>query len=199
MPGEPLYDPHPALWTTDAERRRGAAIRAEHLPALASRNEGPLVGVQPGASTGDRKQWPTGRFAAVGRALIARGATLVLLGYGEEEQEAARQMRVALGADCDHAVLDLTGTTTLRETMGVLTHLDLFIGNDTGVSHIAASVGVPTVTLFGPTPARKWGSDSPRSVVIASPNGHMDSIDPAPVECAALDLLFAPHANGIVE
>ena len=100
-----------------------------------------------------------------------------------------------MGPEAAAKVVDLTGETALRETMGVLTHLSLFVGNDTGVSHIAASVGTPTVTLFGPTPALKWGNTGPHNAVITAPDGCMDSIAVAPVECAALDLLFAGVAR----
>ena len=174
--GSPPYDPVPELWLTDAERARGAVILAEnggdqHLPCPPL-----LIGFQPGASTGDRKQWPPERFAAVADHWAKHGnVRIVLLGYGPAEQEASLKMRQALGSAA-HVVIDLTSKTQLRETMGVLAHLTLFVGNDTGVSHIAAALHVPTVTLFGPTPARKWGSVGVCNRVIAAANDDMSAI-----------------------
>jgi ADP-heptose:LPS heptosyltransferase len=86
-------------------------------------------------------------------------------------------------------VVDLTGETTLRETMGVLTHLSLFVGNDTGVNHIAASLGVPTVSLFGPTRADKWGHAGPTGIVLSAPEGDLSRLEVAPVVEAARLLL----------
>ena len=93
---------------------------------------------------------------------------------------------MALG---ERPYIDLTGKTRLRETMGVLTHLSLFVGNDTGVNHIAAALGVPTIALFGPTPAHKWGNIGPRSRVIIAPDDDMTRITTPSVVDAALDLL----------
>jgi heptosyltransferase-1 len=182
LPGEPPYDPTPVLWLTAAERERGAQIL--HTAGA----NGPLrIGIQPGASLGDRKQWPPERYAAVARTLADRRANIVLLGYGAAEADAARQMCEALS---DIPVVDLTGKTSLRETMGVVSQLSLFIGNDTGVNHIAAALGIPTVALFGPTPARKWGSVGPDHAVIEAPDGDIESIPVESVRSAAMNLLF---------
>jgi heptosyltransferase-2 len=189
-PGGGGYDPTPQLWITQAERERGRALLAER-EAL-----GPvLVGLQPGASY-RAKQWCPERFAAVADALASKaGAGIVLLG-GPGEEEAARAMRRAMRGPA----VDLTGVTSLRETMGVLSHLALFVGNDTGVNHIAAAMGVPTVALFGPTPACKWGNVGPRAAVLAAPDGDMDHIGEDAVIAAAQGLLregsAAAHALG---
>lgn len=176
--GGPPYDLTPRLWLTEKERERGAAILAER-EALGPR----LVGVQPGASYA-AKQWRAERFAAVADALTAEGAGIVILG-GRDEAEAASAMRRAMRAPA----VDLTGATSLRETMGVLSHLSLFVSNDTGVSHIAGALGAPTVTLFGPTPAGKWGGIGPTSAVLAAPGGEIERIAVDEVVAAARGLL----------
>lgn len=177
-PGGERYDSTPHLWVTDAERERGARLLAER-GATGSR----LVGVQPGASLA-AKQWPSERFAATADALAREEVTIVLLG-GKEEQAAAQAMRRAMRSPA----VDLTGTTTLRETMGVLTHLSLFLSNDTGVSHIAAALDIPTVTLFGPTPASKWGSTDPGALVLIAPDGDLQRLESDSVVAAARRLL----------
>jgi heptosyltransferase-2 len=172
------YDPTPALWVSDAERERGAQILSER-EAL-----GPvLVGMQPGASY-TAKQWPPEGFAAVADALATDGVGIVILG-GPGEEEAARAMRRAMRAPA----VDLTGATKMRETMGVVSHLSLFVGNDTGVNHIAAGLGVPTVALFGPTPARKWGNVGPAAAVLKAPGGDLDRLPADEVVAAAQRLL----------
>jgi heptosyltransferase-2 len=175
------FDPMPLLCVTEVERKRGAAILREREAI------GPvLVGIQPGASY-HAKQWAPAKFAEVAAALAADGATIVLLGSGDAERKASRLLREAAGEQVP--IIDLTGETSMRETMGVLTHLSLFIGNDTGVSHIAASLGVSTVSLFGPTHAEKWGEKGPRNKVIAAPDGKLRKLEVPPVLAAARSLL----------
>lgn len=176
------FDPMPLLCVTEAERKRGAAILREHEAI------GPLlVGIQAGASY-HAKQWSPAKFAEVATALAHNGAGIVLIGYGDSERKASRLLREAAGDRVP--IIDLTGETEMRETMGVLTHLSLFIGNDTGPSHIAASLGVPTVSLFGPTLSKKWGEASPRNLVLSAPDGKLSKLEVAPVLAAARSLLF---------
>lgn len=172
----PPYDPTPRLWVTDAERKRGATLLQEAAGSL-------LVGLQPGASYAN-KQWPAEGFAAVADALSEAGCRIVLIG-GQNEIATAREMRRL----CRAPVVDLTGATDIRETMGALSHLSLFVGNDTGINHIAAALGVPTVALFGPTSARKWGNAGPHAAVLAAPGGEIERITVKEVITAARGLL----------
>ncbi|MDX1931855.1 MAG: glycosyltransferase family 9 protein [Capsulimonadales bacterium] len=186
------YDPTPQLFLSDSERQRGMALLREREAI------GPfLVGLQAGASY-PAKQWTIAGFAAVADALASDGHGIVLLGSGKAETDAARQLRQVI----PHVPLvDLTGATTLRETMGVLSHLSLFIGNDTGVNHMAASLGISTIGLFGPTRADKWGHDGPRGIVLSAPEGDLSRLEPGPVIDAARRLLHhfdsTPVALGI--
>jgi heptosyltransferase II len=148
---------------------------------------GCFIGMQPGASHA-YKNWPIERFAIVAETLLKKHkAQLVLLG-GPEEKAAAEALQALLPAQ-QKTILDLTGKTTLRETMGVLSQLRLFVGNDTGVSHIAAALGTPTVTIFGPTPATKWGNSGPKNLIIAAKNQDIRLITNEEVLLAAESLL----------
>jgi heptosyltransferase-2 len=68
------------------------------------------------------------------------------------------------------AGIDLTGQTTMGQLGAVLEGCDAFVGNDSGVMHIAAAVGTPVVALFGPSNYRAWGPWDPggRSVVVSA-------------------------------
>jgi ADP-heptose:LPS heptosyltransferase len=109
---------------------------------------------------------------------------VILLG-GPEEEELATQMARQMTTP----PVNLTGKTKLRETMGVLSHLALFIGNDTGVTHLAAGVGTPTIALFGPTPAHKWGNSGAKHRVLNAVGGDMNEIKPEAVLLFAKELL----------
>jgi heptosyltransferase-2 len=93
------------------------------------------------------KRWPIARFAAVFDALSAQGITTVLLGSGGEAVRNAEAAALARTAN----VLDLAGKTTLPETVAVLRLARGFLGNDSGVAHLAAAAGTPATVVFGPT------------------------------------------------
>jgi heptosyltransferase III len=70
----------------------------------------------------------------------------------------------------------------LNDLKGALNACTLYIGHDTGVSHLAAAVKVPTVVLFGPTNARVWAPLGEHVTVIAASDGKMESIRVEDVE-----------------
>ncbi len=106
------------------------------------------------------KRWELSRFAKVLLRLVeARGLVPVLLGSASEgprNSELAGSIRGAVP-------IDLAGKTSLPDVLGVLAHAAVFLGNDSGLAHLAAAVGAPTVVIFGPTDpkaTRPW--DGPR-------------------------------------
>lgn len=106
------------------------------------------------------KRWSLARFAETLDALSERhGLAVVLLGSASEagvNREAASLARRA-------RVVDLSGQSSLPEVLGVLSLASLFVGNDSGIAHLAGSVGTPTVVTFtstDPDGTRPW--DGPR-------------------------------------
>lgn len=96
------------------------------------------------------RRWPVERFAEVARKLAADGWPIVLTGAGSEA-DVVGQLAAELGDQC----VNLTGQTTLGTIAAVLDRARLLISNDTGVSHIAAARGTPSVLLvLGSEPAR---------------------------------------------
>ena len=111
-----------------------------------------IVGVHPGATNSRAKLWPAARYASVaGRLAASHGAQVAVLG-GPTELPLAEAVRASLpGGDA----LMLAGKTNLGELIGVLSTFSVFLTNDSGPMHLAASLGVPTVAVFGPTDARE--------------------------------------------
>lgn len=108
---------------------------------------GRFLGIAPGAAKGTAKQWPPERFASAADRLSGElGAQAVLLGSAADAT-AARAVALAMKS----ASKDLCGLTDLRAFVGLVACLDGLVANDSGAMHIGASVGIPTVGVFGPT------------------------------------------------
>ena len=118
----------------------------------------PILAVGPTANWGG-KQWPAERFAETVRRLTAYdgilpGARVAVFG-APHEREAALAVLAAT-----HDPLDLIGSTDLLNIFAILRRCGLFFGNDSGLMHMAAAAGIPTLGLFGPSAEwryRPWG------------------------------------------
>jgi ADP-heptose:LPS heptosyltransferase len=121
---------------------------------------GPFAAAHVASFAHAAKRWDLGRFAAVFDDLSARrGLPIVLLGSAGEKGVNGETAALARKA----RVFDLSGATSLPDALGVLAEAALFLGNDSGLAHLAGAAGTPTVVVFGPTDpeaTRPW--DGPR-------------------------------------
>lgn len=125
----------------DADRDRGVELLEQAGIDLSRR----LVVIQPG-SGGQKKCWHLGNFLAVAKELQGRDIeVLFLLGPAEVERLRPSE-KVQM-----HAAAKCVAHLALTQVVGLLSCADAFIGNDSGVTHLAAGMGVRTVALFGPT------------------------------------------------
>ncbi|WP_207540450.1 glycosyltransferase family 9 protein [Sabulicella rubraurantiaca] len=155
--------PRPVAWWNDEDSSRAEAL----LPGT----NWLLLGPTANWST---KTWPAERFVAVAEALTAPGGTLagariaILGGPGAGERAAADPVLQALPD-----AVDLVGQLTLPEAAAALSRAALFIGNDSGLMHLAAATGAPTLGLFGPTPASEYApvGTRARAVLAKGPPG----------------------------
>ena len=118
----------------------------------------PFMVVFPGASIPERR-WGADRFRRVAEMLSAFGVKIVVAG-GKEDR---RQGEVITGGGLG---LNLAGLTSLPETAAVIQKSAMLLSGDSGVLHIAAGLGVPTVSLFGPGRAKKWAPRGEHHIVI---------------------------------
>ncbi len=122
----------------------------------------PIVTLSPGA-VGAGKAWPAGHYAALARALTGEGASVWVLG-GPAETAAARQIAETVG----RGVRDMTGTD-LRNAILALAAADVSVTNDSGLMHISAALGTPTVAIFGPTSPWHWKPLNPVAAILEPP------------------------------
>jgi ADP-heptose:LPS heptosyltransferase len=179
-----LHDSAPLptrLWLSDSHRDF-ATRRTAVLPA------GRLLAVAPGANW-PPKAWPVSHFQALMQMLRDDVDAIVLLG-GPGDRGACAELAAASALP----VLDLAGKTSLLQAAAVIERVSLFVGNDSGLGHIAAAVGTATLTLFGPgDPARyrPWG---PRAEWLAAEDGEIATLSPERVTDKARVMLRAPAA-----
>lgn len=119
------------------------------------------VGLHLGAATSRAKQWAPERFGTLAERLARRGFTPVLMG-APTDRDAERRARAAAAAP----LASLIGKDRVALLPPILRRLVCLVSGDTGVAHLAAALGVPTVTLFGPTDARLTRPRGPRARLV---------------------------------
>lgn len=187
----------PVIWLDEA-------ARADVPEALQDASR-PLLALGPGASRLG-KTWPVERFTEIARRLTAPGGRLenghVAVVGGPMDKAASDA--IASGLDAPGRFVDMAGADLLK-TSAALSRAALFIGNDSGMMHLAAASGAPTLGLFGPTDERLYGPWGTRAKAVR-PQGvdfafgktsrtvrtdetQMDALTVDAVEAAAHDLL----------
>ncbi|MFC2061474.1 lipopolysaccharide heptosyltransferase II [Elusimicrobiota bacterium] len=120
-----------------------------------------LFGFHPGSGTdiggNTLKRWPAGKYAEVANMLIKKFDSQVIIFGGPEEKYLGSIMAEKMVRE----PLDMTGKLSIKETAALIKRCSLFISNDSGLMHIAASFGIPVAAVFGPTLYWKnypWGT-----------------------------------------
>ena len=157
VPGRPPLDWPERVheWYVHEARRQGVMV----VPGGGTRREnpnGPIV-IHPGAG-GVEKRWPMERFAHLAATLSARGRAVKCV-IGEVELEKFSKAELAM------LPADVAVCRDLDSLVDVLLTSRLFIGNDSGPSHLAAALGMLTVVLYGPTSPNLWCPRGPVRVV----------------------------------
>ncbi len=177
---------------TDTDRARAEAL----LRASGWQGKAIFV-VHPGTgSYGPGRKWFPERFAATA-ALVAAERNLCPVIVGTEADRAETDQVGALLGDLG---LNLAGKTDLGTLAAVLQRAEVVIANDSGVGHIAAAVGTPVISVFGPSNDRAWRPL--RGMVVASslpcrPCFYRDFDRGLPHGCATRECLFLVHPEDV--
>jgi heptosyltransferase-2 len=127
------------------------------------------LALAPGAAYGEAKRYPARDFARIANLLAEKMAieTVAILG-GPGEALATRETRQFLNEKL--TALDLAGRTDLGQAMAVLSRCGLLVANDSGLSHLAGALSIPSATLFGPTNPLTTGPLAKKSLVLRKPS-----------------------------
>jgi len=152
----------------DADARTGGLARG-------------FLAVHPGSGS-PAKNWPMPHFLEAARRLSGASPWLLVAGPAEETLVAPRGSILAR-------------EWPLRLLAAALARAGLFLGNDAGVSHLAAAAGAPTLVLFGPTDPALWAPVGPRVLTLRAPSASLARLEPDEVVDAGLRLRSA--ASGL--
>jgi len=121
------------------------------------------------------REWPDERWAGLARALMAPGRVFLLTGSPADEGrcQSLCEMIAAEGIP----VQILIGRKGIGEVAAVLKHARMLVSVNTGIMHLGAILGTPTISINGPTSAHRWGPVGPRVANVCPPDGSGGFLD----------------------
>ncbi len=129
-------------------------------------------------------RWPAQSFAEAANELSKSEQAAVLITSGPMDQEPVAAMVAGLAGD--HHVVD---NQPIRQVAAILQSADLVITNDTGIMHVAAGVGTPVLSLFGPTDPEQWAPIGSRHRYLRGEGGRIGNIRSEDVVRNAMEML----------
>ena len=170
--------PRPRLHLNEADRAAASSFlkRAEREP---------MVAVHPGSGS-EKKNWPVEKFAAVARWMMDELAAQLLVVQGEADERAVAKLTELL----ENRRFTLARGLKLVELTAVLERCALFLGNDSGITHLATAAGIPAVALFGQSSPAIWEPRGERVRVV-----HFGEKDVAEARAAIEELWSTRHGN----
>jgi ADP-heptose:LPS heptosyltransferase len=157
----------PSLVFSDGERQAARAW-SEKVPRH-------FLAVHPGSGS-PRKNWPAERFARLADAIAPAEPFLVIEGPADA---------TAAGPLLHHPRAIRVAGVSPRTLGALLAQAGTFVGNDSGVAHLAAAAGAPTVAVFGPTDPAQWAPVGTAVVVVRAASARLEDVSVDEVRAAA--------------
>lgn len=199
-----LEDDPPAPHIFTAPETKAAALDLLH-------GQGPILALAPAANWVG-KTWPLERFAQLAIRLLGEGGPMaggrLMVVGGAADAGVVQALRHVVPKD---RFIDLVGKAELLTIQAALSHARLFVGNDSGLMHMAAAAGAPTVGLFGPSDDARYAPWGPHTRVVRGSRSfeqirsqdpnlnqslcHMMDLSVDTVAAAAYDLLAQTEAS----
>lgn len=149
----------PRVWTRPEHDAQARALIPDGIPVLALGPTANFVG----------KQWPVERFAELAGSLVRTGAPLAgariaVFAAPHERAQAARLLAMLP----PERLIDAVDTGEILTVYAALKRCRLYVGNDSGLMHLAAASGVPTLGLFGPSPSALYAPVGPHASFVST-------------------------------
>lgn len=170
----------PVLWNNAEQTRLAESL----IPP-----GGFTLALGPAANWG-AKQWPADRFAQVALEMTADSQGRIVVFGAENERPSVQALLDRLPPE---RTFDLIGKVDLPTIHACLKRCDLYVGNDSGLMHMAVAAGIPTLGLFGPSSETFYGPFGPRCASVRGPRSfedicHAPDYDYRSQDCMMLDL-----------
>ena len=143
--GVKVVDKYLELWVSEEEASRASKFLRER----GIEKEDILIGIHPFSAVKERG-WHKERFVELSNILLSDGFKLIIFG-GRSDDISEMEGVIRKGG------IDFVGKGGIRDTIALIKKCRLFIGNDSGLMHISAALGVPLVAIFGPQSPKKFG------------------------------------------
>ena len=176
-------------------------LKLDHVPApqtfedtevfkqAAKKLSGSVLAVAPAANWVG-KEWPAQKFTKLLKQLTAKNGLYadakIALFAAPHEKEKVDQIGVAFD-ECQ--VFNLAGTVPLKDISSYFKQCDLFVGNDSGLMHLAAASGIPTVGLFGPSLAHHYHPWGEKTAYVTTEKSYEELMALAHKNCSLMDSL----------
>lgn len=164
------------IWLTEAEHSFACKLLAE-LPGRR------WLALGPGARW-ENKRWPAQMFSTLATRLQTHFDAAILLGSTADQDSCAH-----IAATLPLPFINLAGKTDLLQATAVLQRAGLFVGNDSGLGHLAAAADTPTVSVFGPGDPQRYHPWHPRACSVQSTTGSVADVSVDTVIEQVLELL----------
>ncbi len=148
---------------TEQEIETGRSIVAAHV-----KKDQLVIGFHPGAAK-IQNRWDALRFSELANRCAEILGAFIIISAGPNDDEPVQEM--LFNMPNEHLVVQ-----PLRTVASVIRHCQVFITNDTGIMHVAAGVGTPVLSLFGPTDPLQWAPNGSQHRFILAKNCTMDGI-----------------------
>jgi heptosyltransferase-2 len=156
-----LDEAAPIVFPSDADRQFAEEFLKEQIE--------PMVAIHPGSGS-PRKNWPLSHWRELLGTLLAERGRVLVIG-GEADHTLLDQLRMEFGSR-----LLIAQDLPLPALAAILQQCAQFIGHDSGISHLAASVGTQCLLLFGPTDPQVWAPTNPGVRVLCAPEGDLSRL-----------------------
>ncbi|HEX7573138.1 MAG TPA: glycosyltransferase family 9 protein, partial [Bacteroidota bacterium] len=135
-------------------------------------------------------RWPAGLFARLADELSVSVPAASVITSGPMDDEPVREMIGTL-----HTPFEVIKNQSIRDVASAIRFADLVVSNDTGIMHVAAAVGTPVLSLFGPTDPGEWAPTGERHRYIRGEDQNVGKIPFDAVLRTANEMLRREHAG----
>ena len=168
--------PEPIIWLSNEEKKKARQLLPKSFKKILAFGLG---------ANSSHKIWPTKFYAELGNMLRQQFDLIVLIGDTKDNEFLSTFKKNYKGP-----LLNLSGKLDLLTTSAVLEKVQLFIGNDSGLGHIASAVNVNTFTIFGPGEPHRYRPWGPKASWIQDKQKEIKKIKPKDIYKKIIDLKY---------